>query len=279
MQKDVDFEVIVVNDIEEEDETDAIREKFPEVIYIKDSKIQGPSNKHKAGLKIAKGEYLYMPDDDDYLIDDHFLRRAIDILDLDPQLAFVSGQCKIGREFFDSSKNYFENHTINVRGRVLGKNYLQEFQNKLEKPRSTVSAVFRKEAICESNICDMIEMSDSSIYMQCLLRGDAYIIDDIVAVYRVHEKSLTSNASLPFIMNVLHQKELFYKKSIGIIPRPKDFWSTQYSKTFSLFSNKRGHILEKVYVLFWGLLHSHGSVRLNLFVLRSLLITIVHPRY
>ena len=74
-QKNVDFDVVVINDIEDEDETDCINEKFPNVTYIKSSIIQGPSEKHKKGLSITTGDYVYLPDDDDYLIDDYFFEK------------------------------------------------------------------------------------------------------------------------------------------------------------------------------------------------------------
>ena len=90
-QKDVEFEVIVVNDIDGNDVTDAITTLFPSVHYIKSSKIQGPSEKHKAGLRIAKGDYLYLPDDDDFLVDEFFFKKAVDLLEKDSALAFVSG--------------------------------------------------------------------------------------------------------------------------------------------------------------------------------------------
>ena len=117
-------------------------------------------------------------------------------------------------------------------------------------------------------------MSDSSIYMQALFCGDIYFLDDIVAVYRVRKErglSLTSYASLPFIMNVLYQKEKFYYRSITLLPHPKKFWSHHYKMSYVLFSNKQGFKMEKVKVLLWGLTHSHGSVRIVLFILKSLL--------
>lgn len=267
MQKDVVFEVIVVNDIKETDETDEIISRYPDIIYIKDSKIQGPSNKHKAGYRIAKGDYLYMPDDDDYLVDKYFFRKAIDKLITDPNLAFVSGQCKISKEFFDCNKNFIENHQTKVRGRLSGPEYLQEFQYKIDKPLSTVSTIYRKRAFDDTDAAKMIEMSDSSIYMQCLLWGDAYIMDDVVAVYRVQERSLTTTASYAFIMNVLKQKELIYKKSIGYLKNPRNFWAQQFILTYNFWPNKR--TVDKIKCLIWASLHSHSSLRMIKFLIKQ----------
>ena len=268
-QRDTIFEVIVVNDIEEEDDTDTIVEQFPGVIYIKDSNIQGPSNKHKAGYKIAKGEYLYMPDDDDYLIDNYFFRKTIDIMEKDSKLAFVSGQCQISYEFENEEDNYLKSHVINVKGRIDGSKYLQEFQHKLDKPLSTVSTVFRKRAFDETNAINMIEMSDSSMYMQTLLWGDAYITEDEVAVYRVKRGSLTSTAAYSFMMNVIEQKEFLFQKAIGYVENPKNFWAQQFILTYNFWPNKSLH--DRVKILSWLTHHLHGSIFLNVFLMKEFL--------
>lgn len=259
MQKDVDFEVIVVNDIEEEDETDVIHEKFPNVIYIKDSKVQGPSNKHKAGLKIAKGEYLYMPDDDDYLTDDLFFKKAVEIMKTNEKIAFVSGQCDKSIEFEDNPKNYIEPFVTNVKGYINGVDYLQEFQHSMNKPLSTVSTIYRKKAFDETDGINMIEMSDSSMYMQCLLWGDAYIMDDVVARYRIKRNSLTTTLSYDFILNVLKQKELLYYSSKNILLNPHNFWYNQYSLTFNFYNNGNESKTNLLRLLLWGFIHLHAS--------------------
>lgn len=259
-QKDVEFEIIVINDVEELDETDEIITRFPSVIYIKDRKIQGPSLKHKTGYKIAKGNYLYIPDDDDYLTDAFFFRKAVDILDEKTYIAFVSGQCSISFEFDESSKNYLKPFKTNVIGYIKGKDYLQEFQHKLDKPLSTVSTLYRKQAFDETDANNMIEMSDSSMYMQALLWGDAFIMDEEVAIYRIKGGSLTSTLSYDFIMNVLRQKELLYKKSRLTLDRPKDFWFNQY--TLSYFFCPQKSKSRKLQLLLWGLLHSDCSSKL-----------------
>ena len=269
-QKNVEIEVVVVNDIEEEDDTDRITELFPNVKYIKSRQIQGPSEKHKKGFSITTGEYVYMPDDDDYLIDDLFFYKAVQILEDDSSISLVSGNVNIRYENEKHEEISSVHQELNFSGRVNGLEYLQEFQNKYKKPASTVSTIFRRKSL-DGN---MIEMSDSSIYMQALFGGDIYFLDDIVAVYRVRKErgqSLTSSASLPFIMNVLNQKEKFYYRSISLLPNPKKFWSHHYIMSYVLFSNKQGFKMEKVKVLLWGLTHSHGSVRIVLFILKSLL--------
>lgn len=273
LQKDVTFEVIVVNDIETSDATDEIIVRYPNVIYIKDSTIQGPSSKHKAGYKIAKGDYLYLPDDDDYLTDKLFFRKAIDKLRQDRRLSFVSGQCQISYEFDDASKNYMEQHQTRIRGHVLGSEYLQEFQHNMDKPLSTVSTIYRKQAFDETDAANMIEMSDSSMYMQALLWGDALIMDDSVAVYRIKKGSLTSTLNYDFMMNVLHQKYMLYKKSIGYVKRPKDFWYWQFLISYSFFPAKTKKVKREL--LQWVFTHFASSIDLLKFACKEYVKTFV----
>lgn len=269
-QKNVEIEVVVVNDIEEEDETDRITELFPDVIYIKSSQIQGPSEKHKKGFAITTGEYVYMPDDDDYLIDDYFFEKAEKVFQKDNTISLVSGNVNIRYEDEDNKEIETAHQQINISGRISGRNYLQEFQHKLNKPASTVSTVYRRAALN----ANMIEMSDSSLYMETLFHGDAFIMDDIVAVYRVRKvkgASLTSSATLPFILNVLKQKEQFYFRAKGLLERPKDFWCNQFATTYGLLAEKPKCEKDKLKVLFWGGMHMHGSIRMFSFIIYRLL--------
>ncbi|WP_239058199.1 glycosyltransferase family 2 protein [Bacteroides sp. 214] len=263
MQKGVDFEVIVVNDIVEADKTDSIVERFPGIIYIKDDKIQGPSNKHKAGFSLSKGEYLYMPDDDDYLTDEYFFKKAVDKLREDEKLAFVSGNVAISHEFQDKARNFIKNTQINILGRINGAKYLQGFQSRLQKPYSTVSTIYRKKAFVEMGANEMQEMSDSSMYMLALLWGDAYILKEVVAVYRIRESSLTSNASYSFMMNVIEQKEKLYFLSKNRINNPSKFWYNQFRVSYNFFPDKS--IDNRLKMINWGIMHAHGSVYMYIF--------------
>ena len=266
-QKGVEMEVAVINDIEDEDETDRIAELFPGISYVKSGAIQGPSEKHKKGLSMTGGEYVYMPDDDDYLIDDRFFEKAVKILEENPDVAFVSGNVNILVEGENGETVGIRPHRLAVSGKINGLEYLQEFQRAYPKPLSTVSTLFRRSSLDP----DMIEMSDSSMYMNALLCGNAFIMDDTVAVYRIRKKkggSLTSSASLPFIMNALRQKESLYLQARTRIPRPGDFWRYQFANTYSLLAEKPGCKQEKSYVVKWGFRHLHGSFRLLLYLCR-----------
>ena len=63
-QKDVTMEILVFSEVMEPDEVDEVEKAYPQVKYFKTDKYKGASNKRRAGIKMARGKYLYMPDDD-----------------------------------------------------------------------------------------------------------------------------------------------------------------------------------------------------------------------
>lgn len=270
-QKYINFEVIVINDIEAYDETDDIIKKYPSIIYIKDEAVQGPSNKHKKGYNIAKGDYLYMPDDDDYLIDDFFFYKAVSIMEKDKSIAFLSGSVILSYE--DENAFILEEikQDLKISGKIDGPFYLNEMQLKFPKPASTISTIFRKQTFDTLNAINMIEMSDTSMYILALLGGDAYILPDYVAKYRIKKNSLTTTASLSFLYNVLHQKELFLQLGKGRILKPHKFWESHFSATYMLLYGSKNCKKDKCNMLLWGLKHTHGSLLMFLFICKQFL--------
>lgn len=262
-QKNIDFEVIVVNDIVDEDETDLVVNKYPNLIYIKNNVVQGPSNKHKAGYKIAKGDYFYMPDDDDYLVDEYFFSKAIKVLDNDRSLAFFSGSVILSYEDEEMNVLKEEKQDLCYYGKIDGRQYLMN----MIKPASTVSTIFRKSTFDALNAVNMIEMSDTSIYLMALMGGDAFISKDIVARYRLKANSLTTTASLPFLYNVLAQKELFLTIGRNRLINPSLFWAQHFGATYGILYNSKNSKGSKYGMLLWGLMHNHGSIHMIKFVI------------
>ena len=262
-----DFEVLVFNAIAEPDETDAIREKFPQVIYIKDDKIQGANAKHKEGMRRAKGEFVYMPDDDDYLTDNRFLEKAVKIMEENPKVAFVSGQCHISYEYDDESKNRLEKHDIGLKGYIDGREYLQHFCETMGKPVSTISTLYRKVALKDKSGGEMYFMGDNSLYMQALLWGDAYILDEYVAVYRVGAGSMTSAITCKTMIDTMIQKEMIYNDAVGYIENPNAAWTNQFIGSY-LFCPKKNRN-DYMTLIKWGFKHSHGYPKMVLFLTKE----------
>lgn len=265
-QKDVTMEILVFSEVMEPDEVDEVEKFYPQVKYFKNDKYQGASNKRRAAIKMAQGKYLYMPDDDDYLTDDTFLKRAVDIMDGDEDISFVSGLTDVSYEYSDQSKNHLEHCTLPFEGKINGIKYLQKLQVSMGKPMSTVSTLFRKQAILDRDIDKMHEISDVCLYLNALLTGDAFIINEPLAVYRFHEKNLTYSLPFWFMFNVLKEKERIYCDAHKLFPCPKNFWYNHFKITYLFYRDGNATYSGKIKMLWWGVAHLHSNYQLFRFI-------------
>lgn len=268
-QKDVAIEVLVFSEVMEPDEVDEVEKAYPQVRYFKTDKYNGASNKRRAGIKMAQGKYIYMPDDDDYLTDDCFFKKAIDIMEANPSLSFVAGNTSVSYEYSDVSKNYIDNKKLGFEGRINGVEYLQGLQVTKGKPISSVSILFRKQAFIDRDVEAMYEISDVAMYMNALLWGDAYILPETSAVYRFHEKNLTYSLPFSFMFNVLREKERIYCDARKILPRPEEFWYHHFLITYFFYKDGKAVFTGKMKLLLWGLIHLHGNRRLMALILKE----------
>ena len=265
-QKDVSLEILVFSEVMEPEEVDEVENVYPQVNYFKTDKYKGASAKRCAGIKMSQGKYLYLPDDDDYLTDDTFLKNAVDIMEEDENISFVSGLTDISYEYAESSKNHFEHRKLPFEGRINGTQYLQGLQVSMSKPMSTVSTLFRKQAILDRDIDKMYEISDVCLYLNALLTGDAFIINKPMAVYRFHEKNLTYSLPFWFMFNVLKEKERIYCDAQKLLPRPKDFWYNHFRITYLFYKDGNATSKGKLKMLWWGFTHLHSNFQLCRFV-------------
>lgn len=270
-QKDVILEVFVFSEVMEPDEVDEVENVYPQVKYFKTDKYKGASNKRRAGIKMARGKYLYMPDDDDYLTDDMFLKKAVDILEANDDISFVSGLADVSYEYSDTSKNRLEHRPLPFDGRVDRVKYLQGLQVTMSKPMSTMSSLFRTKTFVDRQFEKMYEISDVCMYMNALLCGDAYIINNVVAVYRFHEKNLTYSLPFAFMFNVLREKERIYKDAYKILPEPNAFWYHHFRITYLFYKDGNASFAGKMKMLGWGLCHLHRNLKLTEFIMKEII--------
>ena len=271
LQKDVTMEILVYSEVMEPDEVDEVEVAYPQVKYFKTDQFKGASEKRRAGIKMAQGKYLYMPDDDDYLTDDMFLKKAIDILEKDQTLSLVAANTAISHEFADSTKNYMEQRDLGIEGRINSIEYLQGLQVTMNKPISSVSILFRKRAFIERDVDAMYEISDIAMYMNALVWGDAYILPETSAVYRFHDKNLTYHLSFPFMFNVLREKERVYRDVKKDLPLPQEFWYNHFKITYLFFKDGNASFGGKVKMLLWGYTHAHNNIPLISFLSKEIL--------
>ena len=105
------------------------------------------------------------------------------------------------------------------------------------KSNSTFTTVFRKECLEKSNFKDVEMVNDSSIYLRALLSGDAYILDTISGVYRIHSKNITFSLKTDFIIENLNEKRNVYKEIVSrnILENPDEWLKKQVLLTSLYF--------------------------------------------
>lgn len=86
-----DFELIIVNDDPEGDDAEKIVLSYrdPRIVYIKNKKNIGGAKSLNKGLKIAKGDYIAILDDDDVWLSQDKLEKQVKFLDENPEYIIV----------------------------------------------------------------------------------------------------------------------------------------------------------------------------------------------
>ena len=224
------FEIIIVDDCSPDDTEKVIKEKYKDeqrVKYYKNEKNSGAGISRKNGYLKSNGKFLIFMDDDDYLTDIDFYKKSMDIFESTKELSFVSANTYIKYE----NTAEIEKTPLNVKGLVDNKEYLRGFQTTYMKPNSTFTTIFNYEYIKDIENVEML--NDSSIYMRALLTKPAYIMEDFVGVYRVHDKNMTFNLKLSFLIENLQEKKNIYEiiKSENILPEPEKWFYEQIMLT------------------------------------------------
>ena len=206
-------EIIVIDDKSTDGTIDLLKEKYNNIANLfifQNVKNSGAGFSRKVGYSKSKGEFFVFMDDDDYYTNFEFFEKAIKILDKMENVGFVSSSSKI--EYIKEKK--IEDSIMNISGLIKKEEYLSEFQLKYMKSNSTFTTVFRKKALESAGFGKVDMVNDSSIYLRALISSDAYILNEISGVYRVHSKNITNNLKVSFIIENLNEKKNVYNEII-----------------------------------------------------------------
>lgn len=164
----------------------------------------------KYGYKKSNGMYIVFMDDDDYYTDFCFFEKAVKKLEEMSNIGMVCSSSMI--EY--ANENRLAKSIMNIKGLINKEEYISGFQGKYMKSTSTFTTVFRKSTLEEAKFEDVEMVNDCSIYLRALLCGDAYVLEDICGVYRVHSKNITFNLNVDFIIENLNEKKKIYNEIV-----------------------------------------------------------------
>ena len=256
-------EIIVVDDNSDKEISDKIS-IIEGITYIKNNKNLGASDSRKKGLKIANGEYVIFMDDDDFYTDKYFLSKCIDIFNKYQSkynLVFVSCNANL---YMDDSKEILEGSKLSFKGFVQNREYLNGFQFKYAKPYSTFTTVFHTEII-KNKVVPSVEMfNDTTIYMNALLYGNVWFLEDVIGLYRIHGNNISKNIDVKFLIDNLYEKyKVGFSNKHKILDNPKFWLYSQFKLTYNYYIiESKPCIKDSLKLLSWIEMHIH-SVRYN----------------
>jgi len=217
------FEILIHDDASTDGTVDIIKEyeeKYPDII----KPIYQKENQYSKGIGVtrtyqlprAKGKYISFCEGDDFWMDEYKLQKQVDFLESNTEYS-ICGHNAIKYYQKNGSSDLFNQvrskHTYNLEDMVIQDWFIP-----------TASIVFRKSEI------DKVTMSktfyNSDYYIQLLLlssgKTSLYYMNDVMSVYRVHEKSLSKQISA----------EIFYDHIISLLTYMDEYTNKKHSEAF-----------------------------------------------
>lgn len=225
-----DWELIIIDDCSTDGTQDMMKdyEKNHKIRYYRnDTNVKNPGINRNKGFNLAEGDYVVFMDDDDYYIDDTFFERVMNIYknNKDKNLCLVTANAYV--EVISNGVRKKTN--VGVKGFIDGTDFLLGIGNKYNKPQSTFTSVFTMESLQKAELVDMKMVNDYAIYLRALLFGNAYVIDDCIGCYRVHDTNISFNIEKNFLMENLAERVWVKTKLIKKIGEEKvnKWWKAQ----------------------------------------------------
>lgn len=172
--------------------------------YAKDIRVQYTRHEKNMGAgfnftngytNLATGEYVLLLNDDDYLIDNSYISKAIDLIMQDPSIVLVHANCKLVN--VDTEEVELTNFKC---GQVInGLDYFLNYEH-AAYPHivGTVTTLMRRDVLLQRKVlkvaADMVG-GDMITYLFFMLwgKGNIGVIKDYVGVYRIHQNNVSNN--------------------------------------------------------------------------------------
>lgn len=222
-QKYVNIEIIVIDDNSKCNNEEMILElNDNRVRYYRNEKNLYASESRRIGYQLSKGEYIVFMDDDDYYTDFDFFKKSLEIIET-TDVSFVSGNAR--HEYINTNKISITK--LNVSGFIERQNYFEEFQLSLNKPLSTFTTVFSRKILEDTYLKNAFVINDSTIYLRCLTKGNAYILDTVIGNYRIHDCNISNNINFEFVKQVLKEKYFLSMYNEYSLVNAYEWWNKQ----------------------------------------------------
>lgn len=191
-----DLEIICINDGSTDNSLNILHEynKLDNRIIIIDQENSGPGVARNAGLNIAKGNYIYFMDSDDFLelnaLEELYSvaeEKKLDIL----LFKLISLDDKTHEKF----KNpYYEMDFLNKNFKNKIFNYQDLDEKVFSIPASPPGKLYKKELISDIRFPEGIIFEDNPFFIEAILKADkVYFYDEYLYNRRIRDDSITTS--------------------------------------------------------------------------------------
>jgi glycosyltransferase involved in cell wall biosynthesis len=206
-----DFEIVVVDNAtpapeENERIIKQYRRRFDKmgvkVNYVRHKDNLGIVDNKHAGIKLAKGRFVVISDDDDFYIHRYFFAKAISALLSNPDSTVLI--CRTRKVFDDNTQSWFDTtltnkdvSTTSLNWKLVnGNQYFKGFWTKF-LPCQCNAVIACRRTLVSSGWFD-IHCNDQSFHLLPAVNHNVLVSEDVVAVYRKHQNEQINGNSTRF---------------------------------------------------------------------------------
>ncbi|MFV7236091.1 glycosyltransferase family 2 protein [Flavobacterium sp. ZB4R12] len=234
--KKINFEIIVVDNDSMDNSVNEIKNKYPDVNVIKNSKNIGFGQANNKGMEIAKGNYYFLLNTDTYLIN-NAIEIFFDFLERkeNNEIAVVGGHLYKPNGDWNVSSGHFPNFKLFIKGCFWRYFYKKEFYEEevlnpilinSEQPYA-VDYVSGANFFVRSHVIKRVGGFNKRFFLyfeeteltlrikRILQQSKVYIIPQANIVHIGQGSSLDSIKSLKFKLQYLKSRSLYFKYQNG----------------------------------------------------------------
>lgn len=193
-----DIEVVISDNASSDNTSETIKKYLHDerVKYFRNEKNIGMyPNQRKALFDYATGDWAIILDDDDYLIDNSYIRNAMKLVSDNQDIVLIHANCRTLQEPNGSYRDTNKQLPEIVDGKWMFINYKYAIIGKINYDKLTV--IFdRKKALELDFFNDTINSADRQCFLMLSLRGKIAFINNIAAVYRIHGNNASATGDI-----------------------------------------------------------------------------------
>jgi glycosyltransferase involved in cell wall biosynthesis len=183
---------VIVSDNASVDDTNEVIKRYtdnPRFKYFRNNKNLGMvANWRKALNNYATGDFFMILSDDDYLIDDDYISKAVKLIKSDQEIVIVYAN---GYLFYEDSNKMVE-FILPFNPVESGKTIFLSRSKVLPQDFCLCNVLFKKNLALKLNAFsnDYNISCDSELFLKMCLYGKIGLIKDFVSVYQLHSENL-----------------------------------------------------------------------------------------